>query len=158
MIMGPKIENRKIEKLKSGFTLLVAIVVTSMLLLVSFVVVNVALKQLVLANSSQESQYAFYNSDSGMECAIYWDLKNSSGPSAFSTTTPSTISCNNNSLLVGGPANDPSSVFSLNLEKGRSIVTVTKASNGLTTIDSRGYNTCDNSVSRRFERGITVTY
>lgn len=59
-----------------GFTLLVAIIVTSMLLIISFVVANIAYKQLILANSNQESQYAFYNADSGIECAVYWDFRN----------------------------------------------------------------------------------
>ena len=46
-------------KNNEGFTLLISIVTTSLLLLVSFVVVNVSLKQLVAANVNQESQYAF---------------------------------------------------------------------------------------------------
>lgn len=70
-------------KNKKGISLLIAIVTTSILLVVSFVVANVALKQLVLAHLSQESQYAFYNADGGTECALYWDLKNPSGTSAF---------------------------------------------------------------------------
>ena len=148
---------QKIKFKKSGFTLLVAIIITSMLLLVSFVVLNIALKQLVLQNANEESQYAFYNADSGMECATYWDLKNPGGTSAFDFSVASPISCNNNSLSVGGPLNNPSSVFTINFTKGCAIVTVTKASN-LTSIDSRGYNTCDASALRRFERGVTITY
>jgi hypothetical protein len=70
-------------KNKNGFSLLVAVITTSMFLIVSFVVANVALKQLVLSRANQESQYAFYNADSGTECAVYWDLKNPSGKSAF---------------------------------------------------------------------------
>ena len=156
-----------------GFTLLVAVVVTSILLLVSFVVVNIATKQLVLANAAEESQYAFYSADSGTECALYWDLKN--GPvSAFSTTTPGAISCNNQSistgsqsvptipavpsLIGGGGSANPTSIFSISFTKGCAIVRVTKAVNGLTTLDSLGYNTCDTSSTRRFERGVTLTY
>ncbi len=77
-----------------GFTLLTAIVVTSMLLLVSFVVADVTLKELQIAYTGQESQYAFYNADSGTECAEYWDTHDEGG-SAFATTTPQTITCNN---------------------------------------------------------------
>jgi hypothetical protein len=40
---------------------------------------------------------------------------------------------------------------------GCAIVWVAK--NGTdTTITSRGYNTCDTSNPKRFERGITITY
>ncbi len=88
-------------KNQKGFTLLVATVTTSILLIVSFVVVNVALKQLVLAYSGQESQFALYNADAGIECALYWDLNN--GPvSAFGGATATNIQCNNQINSVGG--------------------------------------------------------
>ena len=150
-----------------GFTLLISIVTTSMLLLVSFVIINVTLKQLILAYSGSESQYAFYNADSGAECASYWDLKNGL-VSAFDPTTPGTISCNSQTISTGSqtvPTNptQPSviggssvSLFSINFTKGCAIVRVTK-SGGNTLIESRGYNTCVAS-DRRFERGISISY
>lgn len=155
-----------------GLTLLIAIVTTSVLLLISFVVVNVSLKQILLASSSQQSQYAFFNADSGLECAIYWDLKFSY--SYFATSTPNIISCNGqtistgsqtvptippqSSLIGGGGAGNPDSIFSITLPKGCAIVIVKKNSNGNTTIDSKGYNNCSSSAQRRLERGITITY
>jgi|SRR3989344_1075525 len=160
-------------KNNEGFTLLISIVTTSLLLLVSFVVVNVSLKQLVAANVNQESQYAFYAADSGTECAVYWDLKN--GPvSAFDISTPGVISCSRQNISTGSqtvPTNPPvqsriggggagnrTSIFSLNFTKGCAIVQVTKNPDGSTTVDSRGYNTCNLSASRRFERGVTLQY
>ncbi len=159
-------------KEEKGFTLLVAIVITSMLLLVSFVVVNVALKQLVLANAGIESQYAFYAADSGTECAVYWDLQDST-LSAFDPSTPGTISCNGQTVStnsqsvptipaqqsqIGGGGSDRTSTFSITFPKGCAIVEVTKNADGTTTIDSRGYNTCVTSAPRRFERGVTLRY
>ncbi len=157
-----------------GFTLLIAIIVTSMLLVVSFVVVNIALKQLVLASASKESQYAFYAADAGTECAVYWDLKTSSGISSFDINTSGTIQCSGQtistgsqsvptipaqpSLVGGGGASNRTSIFSINFTKGCAIVRVTKAVSGNTTVDSRGYNTCNTSTIRRFERGVTLTY
>lgn len=156
-----------------GFTLLIAIITTSMLLIVSFVVVNIALKQLVLANAAKESQYAFYAADSGTECAVYWDLKDST-ISKFDTTTPGTINCNGQTIstgsqtvntiptqasVIGGAS---TSIFELDFTldsqpRGCAIVRVTKS--GTTTdIDSRGYNTCDTNAQRRYERGVTLKY
>ncbi|MBA3733542.1 hypothetical protein H0W91_04205 [Patescibacteria group bacterium] len=155
-----------------GFTLLVSIVTTSMLIIVSFVVVNVALKQIILARDSAESQFAFYAADSGTECAIYWDLKDST-LSAFDPSTASTISCSGQSLsstspnvptipsqptLVGGGGSNRTSIFSVNYSKGCAIVRVTKNIDGTTQVDSRGYNTCDTSSQHRFERGVTLSY
>lgn len=141
-------------KYKKGFTLLIAIVVTAVFLVISMVVVNLALKQIVLNYSTQESQYAYYNAESGIECAIYWDAK-AGGVSAFdpsiSTTSPS---CYNQSFSSGGT---PISSFNLNLIKGCVNVTVDKSGSG-TTIYSRGYDDCSGSAYRKFERGITVTY
>ncbi len=151
-----------------GFTLLIAMVTTSMLLLVSFVVVNIALEQLVLSNAATESQYAFYAADSGAECALYWDLKNGD-TSAFDSATAGSITCNHQSIstgsqsvptipaqssVIGGSA---TSIFNLTFTKGCAIVRVTK-SGGITSVDSRGYNTCDTTSLRRFERGVTLSY
>jgi hypothetical protein len=154
-----------------GFTLLIAIITTSMLLIVSFVVVNIALKQLILASAAKESQYAFYAADSGTECAVYWDLPKDGSLSKFDITTPGTIECNGedpistDSQIIPPPSNPPQSVvggssvsiFWLNFTKGCAIVRVTK-SGALTTIDSRGYNTCDTSATRRYERGVKLVY
>ncbi len=152
---------------QKGFTLLVAMITTSMLLLVSFVIINIAMKQLVLAYSGQESQYAFYNADSGVECASYWDLKNGA-LSAFDTNTAGTISCNGQTIstnsqtvptnptqssVIGG---SQTSIFSITFAKGCAIVEVMKLP-GQTVIQSRGYNTCTSS-DRRFERGISISY
>ena len=165
--------NKKNIIKKRGFALLIAIVTTGILLVVSFVVVNIALKQLILTYSNQESQSAFYVADSGVECAIYWDLKNPL-QSAFATSTSGgSVTCNNNakittgsqtvapsqlSVIGGGGVLKPTSIFLINFSNGCAIVQVTKMADGRTTINSRGYNTCDLNADRRFERGVTTTY
>lgn len=156
-------------KKNKGFTLLLAIITTSILLLVSFVVVNIALKQLIIGQANQQSQYAFYNADSGSECAIYWDLQKSGNPSPFDSTTATPYSptprCNNQNLtfltatpppVVGGYS---TSTFSYNLTRGCVQVDVVKriAPAG-TKINSRGYNTCVASAPRRYERAIEINY
>ncbi|MES2213566.1 MAG: DUF2341 domain-containing protein [Patescibacteria group bacterium] len=98
-------------KKQKGFTLLVAIVTTSLLLLVSFAVVNVSLKQLILTYSGQESQYALYNAESGLECALYWDVSN--GPvSAFFGSSPTDIQCNGQLNTVGGGGGGSANTYS----------------------------------------------
>lgn len=164
-------------KKTKGFTLLTSIVVTSMLLLVSFIVADIALKQLVLSYANQESQFSFYNADTGLECAEYWDLSPNVGTSAFSSTTSGSLTCNNENVFsnsqtvpahgsyptqmstIGGVSDGyPSSFMIDNLAHGCVIVNVTKNVNGTTLIESFGYNTCDTTSDRRFERGIKVQY
>jgi len=157
-------------KKDKGFTLLIAIITTSMLLIVSFVVVNIAYKQLIIADANEQSQYAFYAADAGTECAVYWDLIDSEDSPFAVDASGSSINCNSqdittssqtistipvSSSLIGGAA---TSTFQLNFTKGCAIVRVGKHPGGVTIIDSRGYNTCDTNAPRRFERGVTLTY
>lgn len=94
------------QKTNSGFTLFIALIVSSLLLAIGFSLSTIILKQLVFANSGKESQLAFYAADSGAECALYWDRKNIDGLTDFdgtftasSTATPFTdIFCG-----TGGP-------------------------------------------------------
>lgn len=160
-------------KNNEGFALLFAIVTTSIMLLVSFIVMNVALKQVIIASSNQESQYAYYHAESGVDCAIYWDLKNPSGVSAFATETASTIHCNGLTLANGAGGNviggggyaNATSTFTLTGMQPKGCVTVKVAkvptpesSYGLTRIESYGYNNCNVGEIKRVERGITITY
>lgn len=75
-------ENKKQQHSK-GFTLFVALIVSSMLLAVGFSLSNIILKQLIFSNSGRESQLAFYAADSGAECALYWDRKDMLGYTTY---------------------------------------------------------------------------
>ncbi len=167
-------------KKEKGFTLLVSIVVTSALLLIGLVVINVAFKQLLISGAGEESQYAFYAADGGTECAVYWDLKGipTGTISPFDPSTGGSITCNGQTIstasqsgatavptlptgtasLIGGGGANRTSIFWLSFTKGCAIVQVTKNADGTTQVDSRGYNTCDTSSPKRFERGVTLTY
>lgn len=61
-------------KNKKGFTLLFAVIVSTLVLAVGASVISVALRQRVLSNTGRESQIAFYAANTAMECALYWDL------------------------------------------------------------------------------------
>lgn len=145
-----------------GFTLLIAIVITATLLLVSTGIVSVAVKEAFISSSARESQHAFYAADTGIECAIYWDVRNESGISAFATSTQSQINCNNDNegpFTVGGPTGVSTFEFDFDSTGNPycAVVTVTKSGN-LTLIESRGYNTCDPLNRRRVERAVRVGY
>ena len=145
---------------EKGFTLFIAIIVTGTLLLVASGIISLAVRQAFISASGRESQYAFYAADTGIECALYWDVQNSTGSSAFSTSTGSTINCNGSSSSVGG---NPLSTFSFTLTPDSYCVTVsvTKAYVSgvlVTTIESKGYNTCDPSNPRRVERAVRASY
>lgn len=146
-----------------GFTLLIAVVVTGTLLLVATGVIFLAVKQKLISSIGEESQHAFYAADSGLECAFFWDVKHSTGLSAFSTTTSSRIKCNyhpvrNPSIWLVGGSEESNFTITFFPDPYCAKVTVNKNSDMSTTIVSRGYNTCDTSSVRRTERAIRATY
>jgi len=65
-----KLRNSK----KRGFTLLFAVLVSVLVLAIGASMVSIALKQIILSGSGRESQFAFYAANTGIECALYWDL------------------------------------------------------------------------------------
>lgn len=150
--------------MNKGLTLFVAIVVMGTLLLISTGIVDLALKQAVVSGSGRDSQYAFYAADTGMECALFWDIKNpSASGSAFSTSTGSTIFCNrdannpSNQWVVGGSSVSVINAITFLPEPFCAIVTVTKTGS-ITEVESRGYNSCNPSNPRRVERAVRAVY
>ncbi len=157
--MIPSIFKIKRDK---GFTIFFAMITIGTLILITGTMVNLTVREKMISQSNRESQYAFYAADTGIECALYWDVKNPSGESAFSTSTSSTINCNkdgdnpSNEWVVG---NNAVSTFTIHFlpDPFCTTVRVTKGV-GQTTIESRGYNTCNLSNPRRVERAVRATY
>ncbi len=156
--------NFQTQKNNKGFALLVAIAIMSTLLLISTGIVNLALKQSSISSSGNDSQMAFYAADTGMECALYWDIKAPSGLSAFDPETGSLINCNKNAnnpgnqWVVGGASVSIINKITFLPDPYCAIVSVTKSATGSTTIESLGYNTCDAGNPRRVERAIRAKY
>lgn len=201
-------QKQKSFKNQKGFALLMAVILTSTLLLITYSLSSITLKEITLSYAGKDSELAFYAADTGVECAQYWDIRNDGADqSAFSTITPNNqITCNNN-IIKGdrgdtagansivdivpqtspvtrayfGKTSDGTSLFQFcingdcagstngvtNISGPCAIVTVTKKdaiANGtnepyvVTTIESRGYNTCNTDSSQRFERALYVSY
>ncbi len=166
-----KKSSTEIERIKSktaGFTIFVAVIVVGTISLVAAGVINLAVRHLVIANAGEASQHAFYAADSGMECALYWDVRNPSGLSAFSTTTPtSPITCNGQNIavspVVNGGTGFGTTTITFNLAPDPYCVSVIIAkwyvgTTLRTKIESKGYNTCSVSNPRRVERAVRATY
>ena len=150
--------------MNKGFTLFISVVVTGTLLLIATTIVGVAVKESFITGAARESQYAFYAADTGIECALYWDVKNPTGVSAFATSTGSTIYCNkdannpDNEWVVGGSYTSTIDTITFLPDPYCAVVTITKGIDGSTQIESQGYNTCDTNNPRRVQRAVRVTY
>ncbi|MEX2013629.1 MAG: pilus assembly PilX N-terminal domain-containing protein [Parcubacteria group bacterium] len=147
-----------------GFTLFIAIIVMGTLLLIAVGIASLSTRQALISTSGRESQHAFYAADTGIECALYWDVQNPSGISAFATSTGSTIFCNKdannptNEWVVGGSYTSVINRINFLPDPYCAIVTVTKGLDSSTKIESLGYNTCDPSNPRRVERAVRAVY
>lgn len=145
-----------------GFTLLFAGLIASLTLTLATSIWLLAFTELRFSFIGRESQFAFFAADAGVECALYWDYQ----ANGFATNTPSTITCNNESFPgMGGDGYGVASTFTLTFSpvsanvRPCAVVTVTKfASPDRTRVESRGYNTCNTTDSRRLERLLIVSF
>jgi len=62
------------EKKERGFVILFAILISTLILLISAGIFNVVQKEVILSSYARESQRAFYAADSALECALYADI------------------------------------------------------------------------------------
>lgn len=145
-----------------GFTALTAAIIASVLLTIGVAILNITYKEVRLSSFSRSSTTAFYTAGSGVECALYWDDQG-----AFATSSQSepanSIQCMESSdapEFVGSPtANSATMEFDIQNVATDTCVTVRVIKNiESTTIESRGYSTCDTASARYLERGLRVSY
>jgi len=83
-------KNKRIMSNQKGFVALFAVLVSSILLLMALSISGVAYKEQLLSVNAKSSQYSFTAADTGLECALYWDVKMGHYTSANS---PASIKC-----------------------------------------------------------------
>jgi len=82
---------KKQDTENKGFTLLFSVLVSVLILAVGASIINIALKQVILSGAGRESQFAFYAANTGLECALYWDLNPNKVGGVISYTFPATL-------------------------------------------------------------------
>lgn len=151
-----------------GFTLIIAVLISSVVLSIGLSMFNISIKQSILSSTARESQSSFFAADSGMECASFWEYKT---PSAFSNADCSwgtTRRCANQDITVAAVTADSGYDYACQFTmylRGTgvtdgecAVVTINKDTTPVATkMESRGYNTCNTSDPRRTERGIRIT-
>lgn len=159
-----------------GYTLLFAVLVSSLVLSIGISILNISKKEFLLATSTRDSSSALYAADGGIECAVYGEING-----AFTTDADNT-----NKLGCALPnvkthfetvdiSNDPEGRFIFHIKLGSqgnscAVVTIIKSvATGelVETIDSRGYNVgwtddsggfCTVGSPKRVERALRLTY
>ena len=142
-----------------GFTLLIAVILTSVLVSIGLALVDIAYKQLTLASTVKNSQLAFYNADAALECALYLDQRFNAFSAAIATTSVQCHTTTPISVTAQTSGATRTSTFSVPCTSGtNAAVTVIKNTSGTTAIYANGYSSCSTSDPRRVERGLKVTY
>ncbi len=142
-----------INNTKKGFTLILACLVTSIILSVALGIYNIILREIEFSGIGRESQIAFHSADSGVECAMYWDIKKG----LISSTTVNAIECMSQNFNVGGM---PVISFTLNNFGNGSCAKIDiDKSSPITIITSNGYNVdCGANSPRKVNRALQVAY
>lgn len=141
------------QQKKRGVVLLIAVLVSTVALSVGLGVYNRTYKELLFSSFWKQAQVAFAAADAGLECALYWDLHPAVAPvSCLGFTVKDNLNVNWNPTL--------NATVELRILTPLCVtVNITKnAVYPFTTIESRGYNTCDTSNPRRVERGLRIDY
>jgi len=167
-----------------GFTILFASLVSSLLLAVGLVIFDITYKQAVFSAVVRDSNFAIYAADSGLECALYWDLRytgsaNYGSGSVFATSTDSTppssgVICNTQDIAAAGvtagtwptskTATAATTTFTVSFppQPYCSVVTVGKYPGAGTAVNTSvtaaGFNTCTAGAANRIERTLQANY
>lgn len=153
-------KNFKFKNKNTGYAILFAVVIVSIISILSFGLSNTTYKQLILSSLASDSQISYLQSDMATECGLYADTI--VGLGSISSSWSCGIDSNGNirtfSIVDNGVkfiatpvtlgTKDP--CFEFDIDK-----TTTP---GTTVIKARGYNSCDKSNSKTVEREVEVTY
>lgn len=163
---------------QKGFVLLFAVVLTSIILSIALSLADIAYKELSFGTQAKSTGEAFFASDAGLECALFYDVKGVPteygdyvSPFGYdgSFGAMSVLQCAGTSFQL----ND--GVFSLNgpwtfvlpflgsTQKSCAVVLVDKISiPNRTRVVSRGYNVgnanCSGDFPNKVEREIELVY
>lgn len=161
-------------KASSGFTILFAVLIGSLLFSIGLGIAHVSIREILLSAAGKESERAFFAADTGIECALFWDIYKGKQELVFPSSGNETggrefIACNGESDVsvkpVSGIATAATSTFALDFTDGESkpagcaFVTIGKTVSGSTVIESRGRNDCEDRINpARVERALRVRY
>ncbi|MEI6396646.1 MAG: hypothetical protein WCO48_01055 [Candidatus Taylorbacteria bacterium] len=162
---------QKTDRKESGYTLLFAVLIATLVLGVATFILGIARKQYILSSTARDSLYSFYAADSGIECIA----KDSGENSLFFNNTPFDINCAGQTRHIVfsdlSSSNISSSAITFGFSEngtpfngpiwGCVIVSIDQLYDPntgnlkQTTIKSKGYNLCDkvdpNSQSSDFK-------
>jgi hypothetical protein len=156
--------------MQRGIALLFTLLIIGVAISLSVGVFNIIIGELEIGEGARESTRAFFAADSGVECVLYWDLKEQAF--VFGSGNEGAITCAGASFQLTRSCATPfceqvdgknATVYqnsaALTLGNGAcASLTVIKFEDGASRIAALGENTCDPAATRIVQRGIEVNY
>jgi len=168
---------------QKGYTLLMAVLITTIVLSVALLIISLSRKEFILSSGARDSMYAFYAADSGIECAsenLTTALSTTSGATTITScgaTTGWTITRTwlNNDPTTGVGTSTFFMPVGVNATGAQNCVRVDvgqwynpTSGSLVSNIEARGYNTgwnttvtpsdCSLGNLRKVERAIRLLY
>lgn len=147
-----------------GFAMLFTVLIISVILSIALGIADLTFKQTILSNLAKNSQLAFYQADSGVECGMYYDVTQGQLPRGTTVAkAPQQITCGNNTAtLVTDQSHTDYFLYQEDITGNApcfSIAFDKTMANGSTKykVSARGFSTCL-STPQQVERGLNVSY
>lgn len=144
--------------------MLFTVLIISIILALGLGIADTTYKQTILSSLARDSQLAFYQADSGVECGLYYDLYDGNGQLPKDTPltqVPSHLVCGN--VTVALDSSQSATNYEVYTEDNTSSapcfsITFDKTDpTGKYSVSSRGYSSCTNNP-QQVERALNVTY
>ena len=148
------------QKNTNGFALLYAVIIVSLILSITAGISNIVFKQSMLAGLAFDSQVAFYQADSAVECGMYQLLNADAG---YDPSLP--INCGD-TIYVLDPADSDTTKWTFATYIANDTLASTPCASIIidktdptkTVIQGHGFNICNTANPRHIERVLQVTY
>jgi hypothetical protein len=160
-------KRKKLQKNNSGFVILFAVTISSIILAIALGLANIALKEIRFGTSAKEANEAFFAADTGAECALKNDQSTSnsfvqSGGSGVVSCLGGNIGLSGSfptwTFVISGLGSDGQNCAKVTVNKDA----ISSPPNIITSIISKGYNlgdsACNFSSLNRIEREVELAY
>lgn len=149
-------------KINKGFAMLFTVLIISLILSISLGISNVTFKQTILSSLAKDSQIAFYQADTAIECGMYYDSA-LSFPVGTNPSSVGLITCGNDQFQIDAASYTDYLIFKQIVSNQSDPCSTiifdkkTKLSTNEAIVQGLGYNTCTTSP-RQVQRALQVTY
>ncbi|MFA7192019.1 MAG: hypothetical protein WC089_01830 [Candidatus Paceibacterota bacterium] len=155
-----KINKKNFNKNQKGYAILYTVVIISIIMTIAIGLSNAVNKQLILSSVARDSQSAFYQADTAIECALYIQFKNPGYVAGKDFDCGLKADGSDVTLTAQGGGG----VFTLkdnSITSGPCFEIYVDESNNTPdnrVIKASGYNECNPASPKRVERSFEVRY